>query len=159
MGHPPDCSVSDCETGPYSRGLCEMHYRRLLRNGTTDRVRPAYGSVECEVDACDLLAVETGLCHGHYLRLQRSGEPGPDPLREGFQFCVLETCGRAHHSNGYCAPTISGSAQPGIQGPRIRFGRRPAKAASTPGATARSPSRSTSATWSVGSGGSESTGW
>jgi hypothetical protein len=97
-----DCSVPGCQTEPYSRGLCEMHYRRLLRNGTTDRVRPRYGTLECEVESCDRLAVERGLCHGHYLRLQRSGDPGSDPLREGPQFCQVCDCERPHQAGGFC---------------------------------------------------------
>jgi len=38
------CSVMGCERSLYSRGLCNLHYQRVLNTGTTDllpRARPA----------------------------------------------------------------------------------------------------------------------
>ena len=38
----PNCSVPGCERTYYARGLCNAHYLRRLRTGTTDDLRPSF---------------------------------------------------------------------------------------------------------------------
>jgi hypothetical protein len=33
------CSVDGCERGHYARGMCMLHYKRLLRSGALDATR------------------------------------------------------------------------------------------------------------------------
>ena len=35
------CSVDDCQRRTTARGLCSMHYRRMMRTGSVDTVRTA----------------------------------------------------------------------------------------------------------------------
>ncbi len=35
----PKCTVSECETGHYSKGLCRKHYERFRKNGTTESLK------------------------------------------------------------------------------------------------------------------------
>lgn len=39
------CSVTECERLSVSNSLCLMHYKRLRRNGTTDRVHKSSGGL------------------------------------------------------------------------------------------------------------------
>jgi hypothetical protein len=38
----PPCTVEDCETHQYAKGMCQKHYSRVWRNGTTDRIISSY---------------------------------------------------------------------------------------------------------------------
>lgn len=70
------CSVSGCEksvTPGGGRGLCNKHYMRLRRTGTTDdKPEPRRRNpVVCSVDDCDRRTVAFGLCDLHYRRTRR----------------------------------------------------------------------------------------
>lgn len=47
----PQCSVSECERDVHSSGMCSIHYKRMLRNGTTNATRASpsnrVGNFEC----------------------------------------------------------------------------------------------------------------
>lgn len=42
------CSVAGCHKPLYAKGLCNMHYARVLRNGAIDRVRPT--RIKCDLN-------------------------------------------------------------------------------------------------------------
>lgn len=38
----PPCTLEDCNTHQYAKGLCQKHYSRMWRNGTTERQNTSY---------------------------------------------------------------------------------------------------------------------
>lgn len=96
------CLAEACLRAVYARGLCERHYRRLLRRGVfTDR--PVGG--ECAVDGCGRPVSSRGWCHGHYQRWRRHGDVRAEvPLGRRRQpaECTVRGCGRPTHSRGLC---------------------------------------------------------
>lgn len=102
------CSVAGCERDHYARGLCGMHYKRVLRHGDPMPEVPARGEappVSCAVPSCDHPAEARGWCHGHYLRWIRTGDVHPQrPLMRRTQpeTCTVDGCDRRCHSRGLC---------------------------------------------------------
>lgn len=102
------CSVAGCERDHYARGLCGMHYKRVLRHGDPMPEVPARGEappVSCAVPSCDHPAEARGWCHGHYLRWIRTGDVHPQrPLirRTQPETCTVDGCDRRCHSRGLC---------------------------------------------------------
>ena len=70
------CSVGDCPNQVVAQGLCMKHYRRLLRNGSTDRQSAVNKGQECKVEECDRPADRQGLCSMHYQRQINTGDTG-----------------------------------------------------------------------------------
>lgn len=74
------CTVDGCTrnvTPGGGRGLCQVHYMRLRRTGTTDENPEPHkrrNSVVCSVDDCDRRTVAFDLCDLHYRRSRRGGE-------------------------------------------------------------------------------------
>lgn len=67
------CSVDGCDRFECYKGLCGKHYKRMWRNGTTER-QLREKIPQCSVDGCDKSAKYTnGLCHTHWHRQQRHG--------------------------------------------------------------------------------------
>jgi hypothetical protein len=73
------CAVEGCDRHRrvVARGLCSLHYQRLLRNGPDglhlnqkprDRV--------CVIEGCDRKHSVGGHCLMHYHRIRRHGDPG-----------------------------------------------------------------------------------
>jgi hypothetical protein len=98
------CSVEECDREKYSREMCEMHYRRVLRTG---EVGPALARSErvsiCDVSGCEQIVDARSLCHGHYQRLMRNGFLEETSLRSGNRVCSVEECDRQHKAKGFCA--------------------------------------------------------
>lgn len=67
------CSVEECERPTDTRGMCSKHYRRWLRNGSTDLVRQPRDV--CSVEGCGRKHEARGLCQSHYKRWQRHHDP------------------------------------------------------------------------------------
>jgi hypothetical protein len=67
------CSVGGCEREAYSRGFCEMHYRRVLRTGSPGPTGTVRQRSICSAPNCEEVVDAKGLCHGHYQRLSRTG--------------------------------------------------------------------------------------
>ncbi len=115
------CSVEACENPVYARGLCEKHYRRVQRNGTTDRTKPE-GRQTCMVDGCLKFVDAHGLCHGHYQRLLRKGDATPmEPLdrTKNRGTCIVDGCDKPQRTKQMCKGHYSrtlrfGSARPEI---------------------------------------------
>lgn len=69
-----DCKVDDCEKSARARGLCDMHYRRLMRHGATDKAtRQSKPKPPCSVDNCDSISLCRGWCRKHYTRWYETG--------------------------------------------------------------------------------------
>lgn len=85
----PTCSVSGCGDYPRSSGadLCEKHYGRKRRTGTTDLLprRSKRGKTiapsrrergPCIVEGCGLIdSGPHGMCEKHRMRVERHGDP------------------------------------------------------------------------------------
>lgn len=69
------CSVNDCEKSTVARGLCDMHYRRLRRHGSTDDPRiPAEARFWAMVEKSEGCWTWTGsLTHDGYGRFKTGG--------------------------------------------------------------------------------------
>jgi HNH endonuclease len=120
------CSVEGCERELITRGMCQMHYRRLLRNGYVGSVGPIDRQRKlCRAPNCDHLAEAKGYCHGHYQRMRRAGVRGPDEsrLRPHYRICDAETCVNPSEVGGYCQDHVERilaiEATPLRSGPRL----------------------------------------
>jgi hypothetical protein len=81
MQKPPECSEYGCAEPVKAKGLCKMHYQRLLRHGHTryrDRKKPAKA---CAIPECDNTLYAKGLCHAHYAKQFRWKSWGIDADR------------------------------------------------------------------------------
>lgn len=101
------CSVESCERKVYARGLCEAHYRRWHRTGSTTNdlaigERPR--APKCFARSCERPATEQGLCHAHYQRMRRAGDiDETQPLgRRRNGECSLRTCNREAYARQLC---------------------------------------------------------
>lgn len=66
------CTVDACGRFVEGHGLCNMHYQRMVKWGSTDlRVRPPHVAAECSLPTCSDPASARGLCVIHYGRLRR----------------------------------------------------------------------------------------
>jgi hypothetical protein len=96
------CSIEGCERKVYSKGWCEPHYRRALRNGgepTPDR-QPR---TTCSIEGCDKPHDARGLCHGHLQRQNRTGDPLADvPLRGTRGICSVVGCSQPVNGKDMC---------------------------------------------------------
>lgn len=74
------CSVEGCARRVRSKGYCEAHYLRVLKNGDPGsapiRTATAAPGV-CSVEGCDRPAKARGWCGSHYARWLSSGNTGP----------------------------------------------------------------------------------
>lgn len=59
------CSVENCNKSVDTKGLCQMHYTRLLRNNTLERRNTVQGK-ECIIEGCNKKPVARNLCRTHY---------------------------------------------------------------------------------------------
>jgi hypothetical protein len=90
----PECTEEGCAEPVKAKGLCKMHYQRLLRHGHTrytDRKKPAR---ICVIDGCDNLLYAKDLCHAHYAKQRKWEAAGVDAQR--YQEMLRE-------QNGVCA--------------------------------------------------------
>lgn len=98
------CTLDKCNRDGYAHGLCEMHYRRVLRNGDSGPPGPLARSKSiCEAPDCNRDMEAKGYCHGHYLRLLRVSEMSEAPLRVRGRMCSVVDCIQAHKAKGFCA--------------------------------------------------------
>lgn len=105
------CVVDGCERDEFvkSRQLCNAHYQRLMKTGTTD-LPVRQGDLPCEMDGCEKPRHARGLCSTHQSKIRRKGSPaGPVrawlPVADRFWALVTktETCWLFANvqSNGY----------------------------------------------------------
>lgn len=98
-----ECQVEDCQQVRSTRGLCEMHYRRVLRTGSPGPPGPLRSRSTCKAENCDKDVDAKGLCHGHYQRLlRRSTLALESALRMTGRSCSVEDCDRPHRAKGFC---------------------------------------------------------
>lgn len=81
------CGAPGCVKPLKVRGLCDMHYWRLRKYGTTDL--PTREQAMCAAPSCLRLARSGGYCDTHYSRV-RNGLPLDAPLRAYNRGSVLD---------------------------------------------------------------------
>lgn len=119
-----DCSVEGCDRPNEARGLCEPHYKRLMRDGSVgplDRLNHRQDG-PCTVEGCGRLKVAKELCRGHYQRLISTGDLGgptiPNRTPRGlYSGCLVDGCDRPHAGKGYCNGHLRRLRVAGIPGP------------------------------------------
>lgn len=99
------CSVPECDRAHFGRDLCNMHYLRWRKSGTTD---PAPKTVSyCKVEECGRQLTPPygrGMCGLHYNRWKRHGDP--HYVRQsvtGVAACSISACGKPVLARGWCA--------------------------------------------------------
>lgn len=108
---PPLCSVSDCPNQARALGLCQKHYQRQRRHGTTDATRVS-NKGPCGVEECGNKAWALGLCEMHYKRQRRTGDVGsaapetPVPLYERVMRKV-DTSAGPHACHPWTGPVLN----------------------------------------------------
>lgn len=69
------CTIADCDRPHYGRGMCQMHYLRQYRHGSTDNPRKRG---ICSVSDCGRPVKARGMCEAHYMRwYSGSNQDGP----------------------------------------------------------------------------------
>lgn len=74
------CAVDGCPKRAKTRGLCGMHYWRLLNRGETGSAEPEkhpLGSLLCSVADCGRGTRAAGYCNRHYENQRKYGNPVP----------------------------------------------------------------------------------
>jgi hypothetical protein len=79
------CSVENCKAPSETSGLCNKHYQRLRRTGTTSPgpLSPELGIKMCIVAGCGRKQRANSLCDMHHQRLRNTGTTGPGPKARG----------------------------------------------------------------------------
>lgn len=95
------CQIDGCNRPHKARGLCELHYRRDLRRGTTELIEPKKRA--CQVESCDESARSNGYCPVHFRAWARHGDPlvkvyGVKQSRK----CLLNDCTRTQFQRELC---------------------------------------------------------
>lgn len=74
------CSIQGCSKPHVAKGLCSMHYVRVLRTGSTDRIKRIAAPV-CSVTDCTKKSVGKDLCQLHYRRWKTTGSTDKPPAK------------------------------------------------------------------------------
>lgn len=104
------CSVAGCQNEDATAGMCNSHYLRLRRWGSTDvRIKKTrvykskWERVSCRVTDCDKPIKANALCDSHYHRLLRYGDPTYKPRDANLSPCVQPKCnGTTRSAHGFC---------------------------------------------------------
>lgn len=99
----------DCTRPAYARGMCSLHYRRLMRRLKLERegqpapkVKPVRPQILCRI--CGEPARARELCRKHYIRW-RTGRVLVTPEERGIVIkprCMEPGCDRLVHARGLC---------------------------------------------------------
>jgi hypothetical protein len=99
------CKVDGCDRRVKARGLCDMHYIRLRRDGhpgeaAPRRVRHDSGAL-CAADGCEKVADSVTWCRAHYLRQYRHGDANVT-LKHLPRSGQCKDCSSPVHQAGLC---------------------------------------------------------
>lgn len=88
------CSGSNCDRLARTRGMCQKHYVRFWKHGTTDDPTP-HVQRACSHQDCERPSAGLGLCKMHYKREWRKKNPTRvRPTREEFFWSKVEKSAR-----------------------------------------------------------------
>jgi len=93
------CSIEGCERRVKAKGLCNMHYVRLQKYGSTDdRPRRSKNTNPCSVAGCNRIVHAKGYCLKHYKRHLKYNSPDASNLQKASpgalkgKICRVEGC-------------------------------------------------------------------
>lgn len=97
------CSIEGCGSPHKSKGLCGMHYARLIRTGSPGPAgrKNFPAPPECTADGCTAPPRTKGLCGTHYSRFLTHGDPNVGAFTPRGT-CTIPGCGKPHYARGYC---------------------------------------------------------
>ena len=81
------CSEEGCEKVVFCRGLCVMHYQRLLKKINAGKEAQ---KERCSVSSCDRPVYAKGLCNRHWQRVRKTGSYLDEDLKNDSQLSVKE---------------------------------------------------------------------
>lgn len=103
------CVVEGCDAPTRTRGCCENHYRRMLREGRADELPIARPDLDliptpdpgrCQIRGCEASVLKRGACAQHFNQLLKSGYLLP--ARSEARLCGAEGCRRIAFRGGLC---------------------------------------------------------
>lgn len=99
MSRDGKCKVKGCDSPIKSRKMCEKHYARWRRTGTST-IKTNYGRIKnCIVIDCDNPHKALGYCDKHYNYNRKYGSPY---LPKVIKLCGVEDCYEKHWGKGLC---------------------------------------------------------
>lgn len=105
------CKIVGCEKACFGRGLCAMHYSRVISGIEDMRPGPLPGrgwyrrqwiAVKdkiCTIKECNNVQYAKGWCHRHYEKNRRNGDP---LYKRPISICTIDGCGDRITGNGLC---------------------------------------------------------
>lgn len=90
------CISEGCDSPRFGHGLCQKHYHRKRRTGTTADPVPVAYSQPCMVLGCESLIGARGakgMCPTHYQRVRATGSPTRTPASPRPE-CIKDGCSR-----------------------------------------------------------------
>jgi hypothetical protein len=108
---PKQCAVDTCDRNVQTRGWCEGHYRRWLRDKDVrpeDPLGRRYNkpyptNAKCIIEECSRPVLASWMCSVHYERCRRLGDARADqPIQ------VHKRDGKGTHHRGYVVITVDG---------------------------------------------------
>lgn len=95
------CKVIRCHKPVKCRGMCDMHYARMRRNGiiTTKSSMLTNKIKECMVFNCNNKPAHNFLCDEHLETVTKNITPYKPKIIE---FCGVTNCSELHLENGLC---------------------------------------------------------
>ena len=114
------CSVEGCDKNIRARGYCNMHYKRVRKDGIPGPAgRLSEVSKECSVEDCSREVLARDLCNMHYLRMKRHGTVGSVEAQlvstEGIS-CRAENCSEPVKAKELCHKHYQRSLRRGEDG-------------------------------------------
>lgn len=88
------CSVDGCDGVVRCKGLCRLHYNRMIAYG---RLELLPRSEHCTSSDCTEQVVGHGLCERHYRAMRRKSGPP----------CTIDGCNRPRRAKGWCELHLS----------------------------------------------------
>lgn len=77
------CTIEGCGSHKkVRRGLCDVHYQRVWKTGSTERKKSYAKGFICDVPDCERPRFGRGLCGMHYQRLRNHGDPDTLKVRQ-----------------------------------------------------------------------------
>jgi hypothetical protein len=101
------CSVDGCERTFSCKGMCEMHYSRMRRTGTTEPRRKYPVGAICSVGGCTRPRKGREWCGAHWLRWRKYGDPLGSAGVNGVDWnvkrdCKIDGCDGKAHAHYMC---------------------------------------------------------
>lgn len=100
------CSVEDCNEKVHAKGMCNRHYRQMLKHGKILEDKPKYEN--CSIEGCNEKHFAKGYCERHYRQVSKHGKiTNTNPPIKYDSVCTVEGCNEKHCGKGYCEKHLS----------------------------------------------------